>query len=229
MSLILCLETSSTNCSVALSIQDGKSKNSYGVASALDLLEDDTTGYSHGEVLHVYIDELLKRNNFVTGDLDAVAISMEPGSYTGLRIGTSAAKGLCYALDIPLIAIDTLQALAIQDTTSSDFTIPFLDARRMEVYASVWKKDECVSPVKAVVLDAESFLRFRESGTTTIIGTGTKKFETLLGGSDRTTQFVEVRPTALTMCDLAQEAMKKGDTVDVAYFEPFYLKDFKVK
>ncbi|MGB3590169.1 MAG: tRNA (adenosine(37)-N6)-threonylcarbamoyltransferase complex dimerization subunit type 1 TsaB [Nonlabens sp.] len=227
MSCILCIETTSTNCSVALARVDGGYQNSYSINHCLDLLENNSDQYLHGEQLHVFIDDILKRNELTPQDLAAVAISKGPGSYTGLRIGVSSAKGLCYALDIPLIAIDTLTALSLQDLSETKFVIPFLDARRMEVYASVFENGREVVGPNAVVLDESSFLRFRESGTTSFIGTGIRKFEELLPFSNDV-NFTQALPTALTMCDMAIDQMKIGNTVDVAYFEPFYLKDFKV-
>jgi tRNA threonylcarbamoyladenosine biosynthesis protein TsaB len=224
MSLILCIETTSTNCSVALAVENGGFSNQFAVTNCLDLLEDNSDGYSHGERLHVYIKEILFRNNFSTEDLDAIAVSEGPGSYTGLRIGIASVKGLCYALDIPMIAISTLHSLSKQNVLSGT-TIAMLDARRMEVYAAVFKNDSQIQEVSAVVLDERSFSRFRESETITFIGTGVEKFRDLI--SEEEHNYITTNPTSLTMCDLALEKYKKSDTVDVAYFEPFYLKEFK--
>ncbi|GAK91390.1 inactive homolog of metal-dependent proteases [Nonlabens ulvanivorans] len=227
MALILCVETSSTNCSVALAsdAMGDKTTNSFQVTHCLDFIEDNSSSYSHGERLHVFIDDLLKRNNFTVQDLDAIAVSEGPGSYTGLRIGVASVKGMCYALDIPMIAINTLESLSLQNTLPSDYTIAMLDARRMEVYASVYQGKELVETTKAVVLDEDSFSRFRESGNITFIGTGIEKFENLIKESEH--QYITSNPTAITMCDNAVLKYKKSDTVDVAYFEPFYLKEFK--
>lgn len=227
MALILCVETSSTNCSVALAsdAMGDKTTNSFQVTHCLDFIEDNSSSYSHGERLHVFIDDLLKRNNFTVQDLDAIAVSEGPGSYTGLRIGVASVKGMCYALDIPMIAINTLESLSLQNTLPSDYTIAMLDARRMEVYASVYQGKELVETTKAVVLDEDSFSRFRESGNITFIGTGIEKFENLIKESEH--QYITSNPTAITMCDNAVLKYKISDTVDVAYFEPFYLKEFK--
>ncbi|MEN8815872.1 MAG: tRNA (adenosine(37)-N6)-threonylcarbamoyltransferase complex dimerization subunit type 1 TsaB [Nonlabens sp.] len=224
MSLILCVETTSTNCSVALALENGGFVNQFGITDCLDLLEDNSDGYSHGERLHVYIKEILSRNSLSVKDLDAIAVSEGPGSYTGLRIGVASVKGLCYALDIPMISISTLQSLSKQNS-SADTTIAMLDARRMEVYAAVFEKGDQLQEVTAVVLDESSFSRFRESGTTTFIGTGVQKFKDLI--SEDQHNYINSNPTALTMCHLALEKHKISDTVDVAYFEPFYLKEFK--
>lgn len=224
---ILCIETSSTNCSVAIARESGGFKNSLNINSCLDLIEDQSDQYSHGERLHVFIDEILKKNQLQASDLSAIAISAGPGSYTGLRIGVASAKGLCYALNIPLISIDTLTALSLQDTSDSDYTLAFLDARRMEVYASVFKNKNCVRSPEAVVLTTASFSDYFNDGSACVIGTGVTKFQELLNRDDLTV--VPTNPTALTMCDMALEKMNAGDTVtDIAYFEPFYLKEFKV-
>ena len=132
MALILNLETATTNCSVSLA-RDGQ---------LIALKEHNSPNYSHSEQLHVFIDEVVKQASLRLSDLDAIAISKGPGSYTGLRIGVSAAKGLCYALEIPLISIATLESMASQaDPQAVDFIIPLLDARRMEVYSAVFDKD----------------------------------------------------------------------------------------
>lgn len=227
MSYILCIETSSTNCSVAIaSLDNGALINPYGTKHAVALKEDNAASYSHGDKLHVFIESILAENNLKPTDLIAIAVSAGPGSYTGLRIGIASAKGMCYALDIPLIAIDTLQSMQAQDITGATYTIPMLDARRMEVYAAVYNKGICKQKVEAVVLENDSFKSFTDAGSTTFIGTGTTKFKELLATSTHT--FIEVQPTALTLCDLAVLAYKKSDTVDVAYFEPSYLKEVRI-
>jgi tRNA threonylcarbamoyladenosine biosynthesis protein TsaB len=232
MSLILCIETTSTNCSVALAVENGGFENNYGVLNCLDVLEDNSDGYSHGERLHVYIKDILTRNNVSMKDLDAIAVSEGPGSYTGLRIGVASAKGLCYALDIPMIAISTLNSLSKQNR-SSGITIAMLDARRMEVYASVFQGEEQLQEVAAVILEEGSFSRFRSAtelkvnpnSPVTFIGTGVEKFRALIQEEQHT--YITSNPTALTICDLAIEKYKISSIEDVAYFEPFYLKEFK--
>ncbi|WP_438962074.1 tRNA (adenosine(37)-N6)-threonylcarbamoyltransferase complex dimerization subunit type 1 TsaB [Nonlabens sp.] len=226
MALILCVETTSTNCSVALACDTklGQS-NLFHVKYCLDVLEDNSDSYSHGERLHVFIDTILKRNNFTVKDLDAIAVSEGPGSYTGLRIGVSSVKGMCYALEIPMIAISTLESLSLQNTSETETTIAMLDARRMEVYAAVFQNGNLIEAPRAVILEEDSFTSFRNSGKVTFIGTGVKKFEDLI--QESTHLYIRSNPTALTLCDLAITKHKKSDTVDVAYFEPFYLKEFK--
>jgi tRNA threonylcarbamoyladenosine biosynthesis protein TsaB len=224
---ILCIETSTTNCSVAIASEKGTFENLCAIASCLDLLEDQSDQYSHGKLLHVFIDQILQNNQLNPSDLDAVAISAGPGSYTGLRIGVATAKGLCYALNIPMIAVDTLTSLSLQNTAQNTYTLSFIDARRMEVYASVFKDRICIMPPQAIVLTSDSFLEYLNEDKATIIGTGVEKFKAL--SSFKHHQFITSNPTALTMCTMAIDKMKKGDTVkDIAYFEPFYLKEFSV-
>ena len=148
MSYILNIETATKNCSVALA-KDGKT------ILCKEIAEE---GYSHAERLHVFIEAIIKEAGITLQDLSAIAVSQGPGSYTGLRIGVSAAKGLCYALDIPLIAVDTLQALAAQVTISSGLIIPMIDARRMEVYSAVFSPTlEKKREVLAQIIDDNSF------------------------------------------------------------------------
>ncbi|WP_194851725.1 tRNA (adenosine(37)-N6)-threonylcarbamoyltransferase complex dimerization subunit type 1 TsaB [Nonlabens antarcticus] len=225
MGYILCIETTSTNCSVALASEKGGYSNSIGIQHCQDILEDMNDSYSHGELLHIYIQMLLERNNFTTADLDAIAISKGPGSYTGLRIGVASAKGLCYALEIPLISIDTLQSLSLQ-ASQEGIVIPMVDARRMEVYSAVYRKGEEIESVKAIVLNANSMQEYLDDGNSIIIGSGAAKFQGLL--KDQNNTYINTLSSALTMCDLAMEAYKKSDIVeDIAYYEPFYLKEFK--
>ena len=154
MTYILNLETATKNCSVSIS-QNGKTILCKEMAEA---------GYSHAEKLHVFIEECLKESNITFKELSAIAVSQGPGSYTGLRIGVSAAKGLCFALDIPLIAIDTLQVLASKLTISEGIIIPMIDARRMEVYSAIFNfKFEKIREVQAEILTENSFEEIAES------------------------------------------------------------------
>ena len=130
MAAILCIETTTTKCSVALSVD--------GVV--VSLKEDNNKQYSHAEKLHLFIEDVLAESKVSKNKLDAIAVSKGPGSYTGLRIGVSAAKGLCFALEIPLISIPTLEALACQVKNTDGIIVPMLDARRLEVYSAVFQK-----------------------------------------------------------------------------------------
>ena len=215
MATILCIETATTNCSVALSVN----------GSVIALREDNSKGYSHAEKLHVFIEEVLAESKLETTHLDAIAVSKGPGSYTGLRIGVSAAKGLCFALDIPLISLPTLEVLA-HKISGDSYIIPILDARRMEVYSCVFNESiQEVRDTRAEVLDKDSFLTYLAMGKTTFIGSGVAKLKTICNHSNAI--FVEDQlPSAHEMAALAMVKHKKNDIEDVAYFEPYYLKDF---
>jgi tRNA threonylcarbamoyladenosine biosynthesis protein TsaB len=214
---LLNIETATKNCSVSLA-KDG---------TTLLCKEMAEEGYSHAERLHVFIEEIIKEAGITFQDLSAIAVSQGPGSYTGLRIGVSAAKGLCYALDIPLIAIDTLQTLARQVNRTDGYIIPMIDARRMEVYSAIFDSNfEQKRAIQAEVITENSF---RESKQTIyFIGDCNEKCKTVLSASN----FVFLEgiqyPSAKEMSALSFDKYQKSDTVDVAYFEPFYLKDFMI-
>ncbi len=215
-SLILSIETATTNCSVSLI------KNE----ETLFLKEDYGENYSHAERLHVYINDLLEEANVKQEQLTAIAISKGPGSYTGLRIGVSAAKGLCYALDIPLISISTLKALACQVKCNEGVIIPMLDARRLEVYSAVFSSTyEEVREIKAEVLDETSYNEYLSNGLVYFIGNGVEKTKKLI--NHKNAVFIENKlPSAQEMATLACNKYKISDIENVAYFEPYYLKDF---
>lgn len=184
-------------------------------------------GYSHAERLHVFIEEILKETNVKIQELHAVAVSKGPGSYTGLRIGVSTAKGLCYALGIPLIAVDTLQVLAHQVSVDNGIIVPMLDARRMEVYSAIFDKNhDNIKAVQAEVLTEDSYSEFTE--TLYFIGDCQEKCQTVL--TQPNFKFIPeiVFPSASQMSQLSYEKFNQNDFEDVAYFEPFYLKDFLV-
>lgn len=215
MATILCIETATTNCSVAIAREE----------EVLALKEDYNNNYSHAEKLHVFIKEILEENQLALADLDAIAVSKGPGSYTGLRIGVSAAKGLCFSLGIPLISVPTLSSLAHQ-VAEKGIIIPMLDARRMEVYSAVFDASyKQIRDTKAEILDETSFQEYLEKGKVYFIGTGVKKFEEICDHPNAS--FIEDKlPSAREMCSLAMTKYKISDTEDVAYFEPYYLKDF---
>jgi len=216
MALILSIETATTNCSVSLSKQ-GKT---------LVLKEDYDKSYSHAERLHVYIDAVLKEANINSKQLNAIAVSKGPGSYTGLRIGVSAAKGFCFALDRPLISVPTLDGLAHQININDGVIVPMLDARRMEVYSAIFDSDfNQIRATEAQILDEKSFEDYLENGKVYFIGNGVEKTKTLINHSNAI--FIEDKlPSANEMSMLAFNKYKISDTEDVAYFEPYYLKDF---
>jgi tRNA threonylcarbamoyladenosine biosynthesis protein TsaB len=215
MAYILSIETATKNCSVAIA-QDGKTLLCKQIAE---------TGYSHAEKLHVFIEELLLELQLHYKDLNAIAVSQGPGSYTGLRIGISAAKGLCYALDIPLIAVDTLEILARQLQVSEGYIVPMIDARRMEVYSAIFDaKFEKLRETEAEIITKDSFTMLE--GEVYFVGDSTEKCATTLTQSNFIFKDHIVYPSANEMSYLSNEKYKKNDTVDVAYFEPYYLKDF---
>lgn len=215
MSTILCIETASTNCSVAIGV-NGK---------LLALKEDYDSSYSHAERLHTFIKELVEDNDLKLSDLDAIAVSKGPGSYTGLRIGVSAAKGLCFSLDIPLISVATLTSIAHQ-VEDEGTIIPMMDARRMEVYTAVFDKDKNqIEETSAKILDPESYNSNLEEGLVYFIGSGVEKFKKIC--EHHNARYIEGKlPSAAQMVSLATMKHKKSDFEDVAYFEPYYLKDF---
>ena len=215
MPYILNIETATKNCSVALA-KEGKT------IVCKEIAEE---GYSHAERLHVFIEEIIKDAGITFQDLSAIAVSQGPGSYTGLRIGVSAAKGLCFALDIPLIAVDTLQALASQTNVSNGLIIPMLDARRMEVYSAIYTPNfEIIRVVQAEIITENSFENFEE--TIYFVGDCAEKCKTVLTKDNFVFLDENKYPSAKEMSLLSFEKYKKNDTVDVAYFEPYYLKDF---
>lgn len=214
MAFILNIETATKNCSVCLA-KDGV---------PLVLKEYAGEGYAHAEKLHVFISEALREANITFADLDAVAVSMGPGSYTGLRIGVSAAKGLCYALNIPLLAIDTLELLARRVSAGNGLIIPMIDARRMEVYSAVFNTFyQKTRDTQAEIITEDSFAGL--DGTIYLIGDGAAKCKEILTG-DKFIYSDILYPSADEMAALSFDKHKKSDTVDVAYFEPYYLKDF---
>lgn len=182
-------------------------------------------GYSHAEKLHVFIEEVIAEAGISVQDLNAIAVSQGPGSYTGLRIGVSAAKGLCFALNLPLIAVDTLQTLASQANVATGKIIPMLDARRMEVYSAIFNAGlENERATEAEVITEDSFADYTE--TIYFVGDCADKCKAVL--TKENFVFLEnvKYPSAAAMSKISYDKYQKSDTVDVAYFEPYYLKDF---
>jgi tRNA threonylcarbamoyladenosine biosynthesis protein TsaB len=215
LSFILNIETATKNCSVAIS------KNGETILCK-EIAEE---GYSHAEKLHVFIEEVIAEAKISVQDLVAVAVSQGPGSYTGLRIGVSAAKGLCFALNLPLIAVDTLQTLASQANVSDGKIIPMLDARRMEVYSEIFNtKLETERSILAEIIDENSFQDITE--TVYFVGDCAEKCKSVLT-KDNFVFLEQIKyPSASAMSKISFDKYQKSDTVDVAYFEPYYLKDF---
>lgn len=216
MALILNIETTTTNCSASIS-KEGK---------IVFLKEDNNKNFSHAESLHVFIDAVLKESKIDVTDLNAIAVSKGPGSYTGLRIGVSAAKGLCFALNKPLISISTLQALTYQIKIDDGVIVSMLDARRMEVYSAIFNADyDQIRDTEAEILDDHSFKDYLEKGKVYFIGNGVEKTRDVITHSNAV--FIDDKlPSANEMGLLAFNKYKISDFEDVAYFEPYYLKDF---
>lgn len=218
MANIICLETSTTNCSVALSVN--------GEVKAIR--EENNQKFSHAEKLHVFIEEVLKEAGIDTENIDAIAISKGPGSYTGLRIGVSAAKGLCFALDVPLISLPTLQVLAQEANCDDCYIVPLLDARRMEVYSAVFNaKKEQIRDTKAEIINPDSFQEYLDKRKTIFVGDGAEKLKELC--QHRNAVFLSKKfPTSASMASLAEAKYNTDNIEDVAYFEPYYLKEFMI-
>lgn len=222
MALILQLETATTSCSVALA-QDGKT-------IAFKELSERNAHASH---MTLFIQDVLKDAGKTMDQLEAVAVSSGPGSYTGLRIGISTAKGLCYALNIPLIGIETLEAMAAGKIGSGSFNedvlyCPMIDARRMEVYTAVYdNKLNVVSETEAKILDNNSFADFLDTRKLVFFGDGAFKCADIFD-SENAVIVTDFKNSAKDLSSLALEKFKNKDFEDVAYFEPFYLKDFLI-
>ena len=215
MNYILNIETATKNCSISIA-KDGETIVCNEIAEE---------GYSHAERLHVFIEESIAAAGISFKDLVAIAVSQGPGSYTGLRIGVSAAKGLCFALGIPLIAVDTLQSLAAQATIENGFIVPMLDARRMEVYSAVFSNDlESKRNILAEVITENSFQEYNEN--LYFVGDCADKCKEVLTKSNFVFLEAIKYPSANQMSALSYQKYLKEDFVDVAYFEPYYLKDF---
>jgi|TARA_B110000091_G_scaffold15715_1_gene14856 tRNA threonylcarbamoyladenosine biosynthesis protein TsaB len=218
MSLILNIETATKNCSVSLA-ESGK---------VIAIKELNDGNYSHAEKLHVFINEVLKVAKKSMKDVDAVAVSKGPGSFTGLRIGVSSAKGLCYALNIPLISIDTLESLSCQLVVEIGCIVPMLDARRMEVYSAVFDiKNNLIRAIEAQILNEDSFADYLKNNEVYFIGDGVPKTKEII--THKNAVFIDDKlPSANEMAQLSFDKFQKKIFEDVAYFEPFYLKDFVV-
>jgi tRNA threonylcarbamoyladenosine biosynthesis protein TsaB len=222
MALILQIETATQTCSVALA-QDGV---------LLAVLEK-TERNIHASVITVFIEELMLKAGKQLNELDAIAVSMGPGSYTGLRIGVSTAKGLCYALDIPLIAVNTLEAMA-NGFMSSCFSVnahtifcPMIDARRMEVYCSIYNyQNELILKTEAKIIDEHSFSELLNQYIIYFFGDGATKCEVILGTYLNARIIDDFENSASHLTSLAFNKFKNKQFENVAYFEPFYLKDF---
>jgi len=222
MTLILGIETSTKICSVAISDGD-----------KLLALEEEGGEYSHSEKLTIFIQRVLKKTNIKLKDIDAIAVSKGPGSYTGLRIGVSVAKGLCYALNKPLIAVDTLQAMARNPSLilpKGEFPTlycPMIDARRMEVYTAIYdENNDSVTSITAKIIDSTSFVEELKNQKIIFFGDGAAKCEAVLGDNSNAIFSDTGLPSAEFVNQIAIQKFQNKEFEDVAYFEPYYLKDF---
>jgi len=225
MALILNIETSTEVCSASLA-KDGH----------VTYLRENLAGQNHAMLLTVFIKELLAESKTSIDQLDAVAVSGGPGSYTGLRIGVSVAKGICYAAHLPLIAITSLEAMAdhiirnleiIHPVNKEDILfVPMIDARRMEVYTSVYdKKGFQIRGIQADIIDHQSYLKYLDNHSVLFFGNGSDKCRETISHPNAT--FIDhVLASARHMAPLSERNYANRQFVDLAYYEPFYLKDF---
>lgn len=215
MHYILNIETATKNCSVSIAA-NGKT---------LVCKEMSELGYSHAEKLHLFIQDVIQEAAISFSQLSAIAVSQGPGSYTGLRIGVSAAKGLSYALQIPLISVDTLFALAHQVSANDGLIVPMIDARRMEVYSAIFDSNkQKIREVQAEIISEESFAAI--SDKIYFIGDSNEKVKSVLTKSNFVFLDAIQYPSAKEMSTISYKKYLEKDFEDVAYFEPYYLKDF---
>lgn len=217
MAYILNIETATKNCSVSIA-KDGKT---------IVCEEVSNLGYSHAEKLHSFIEEVLLRSNLNYKELSAIAVSQGPGSYTGLRIGVSAAKGLCFALNIPLISVDTLEVLAKKLSINEGVIVPMIDARRMEVYSAIFDAShKKTRAIEAEIITEDSFQDLKE--IVYFVGDCAEKCKSVLTKENFIFREDVVFPSANEISSLSYAKYLQENFENVAYFEPFYLKDFLV-
>ena len=216
LSRILHIETSTKNCSVSIS-ENG---------SLICMKELNTGAYSHAEKLHPFIQDCLMDAHLSIKDIHAVAVGKGPGSYTGLRIGVSTAKGLCFASNIPLISVNSLEILANACSIDQGLIVPMIDARRMEVYDAIFDQDHnCIRGTKAEIINQQSFSDLLDDHKLYFLGDGAAKCKKVIAHSNA--NFIENSfPSAKEMLGIAYQKYCNKEFEDVAYFEPFYLKDF---
>jgi tRNA threonylcarbamoyladenosine biosynthesis protein TsaB len=213
--MILMIETTALNCSVAL-CDNG---------NTIDCLEVRDDKFAHAEKLHPFIEELLAKNKLSANSLKAVSVSMGPGSYTGLRIGVSAAKGFAFALGIPMIAVSTLQMMTdfVKESHQANVFLPMIDARRMEVYTQRFDEiGRATNAIEARIIEPDFFQE--KENKILVFGDGADKCLEMMPSNYSIVS--GIYPSAVMMAKLSQKAFSDGDFVDAAYFEPFYLKDF---
>jgi tRNA threonylcarbamoyladenosine biosynthesis protein TsaB len=222
-SYILHIETATKACSVAISKND----------ALVSLVEATDINYSHAEKLNLFIEEALEKAKLSIQDLSAVAVSKGPGSFTGLRIGVSTAKGIAYALDLPLLSCNTLDCIAYgflskHDIAANDLVVPMIDARRREVYMKIVdSKLNSLTQIEANVIDDQSFDELsKEERTIHLVGDGAEKFLADFESKPFVKVHPKLFPSAAFMLPFAYRAYQDKNVEDLAYFEPYYLKDF---
>lgn len=220
MERIILIETSTALCSVALA-EEG----------SIVAYRESSAPKAHASLTAVFIKEMLQERGITLADCDAVCVSMGPGSYTGLRVGVSTAKGLCFGSGKPMLAVGTLDTLAAQasDVVSSNapeykYIIPMVDARRMEVYTAVFENGRQITETAPAIIDETSFAEYLEQGSCLFIGDGAGKCADVIKHTNA--HFCQCWPKASSMLSPAISSYRAGDFKDVAYFEPFYLKEF---
>ncbi len=223
MALILNIETSTRVCSVSLAVN-----------GQTEAIKESHTKNSHAGLLTIFTQQLISDQGYEFQDLDAVSVSKGPGSYTGLRIGVSTAKGLCYSLDKPLIAITTLEAMAVgmiqkAENKDDEKTVfcPMIDARRMEVYSALYSSDlSMIRKIKAEIIDEDSFADELTNYKIVFGGDGAAKCKEVLSNSTNAIFLDDFFPSSRFMSQLSERKFSESNFEDLAYFEPFYLKDF---
>jgi tRNA threonylcarbamoyladenosine biosynthesis protein TsaB len=225
MSLILCIETSSMNCSVAL----------YRDNTLIECMES-AEGYAHSEKLHPFIAEVIKKSGYELKEIDALMLGSGPGSFTGLRIGTAAAKGMCFSLAVPMMSLASLRNMAMQLRMNSSaialpknyVLCPLIDARRLEVYSASFDQNLIeLTKARAIILDELTFSDMLDKGPVVFFGDGMNKMKHWYEGHKNALFFDGIFPSALNLGDLAFQKFNEEKFEDVAYFEPFYLKGFQ--
>ncbi len=227
MALILNIETATTVCSVCLA------KDGIPIA-----FKEQNGAYSHAENLTLFIQDVFVQSNINLKDIDSIAVSMGPGSYTGLRIGVSVAKGLCYSLDKPLIAVNTLQHMALSVSSKKDGALkstkqlfcPMIDARRMEVYCAIYNRfNEEVFPITAEIIDKNTFADLLTDNEIYFFGSGAEKCKHLFSDNKNAKFIDDIELSANNMISISNKAFESKRFENVSTFEPFYLKDFLIK
>jgi len=224
MALILCIETSSINCSVAL----------FESGTLIEVLES-AESYAHSQKLHPFMEEVIKTSGKLKSDIQAVLLGSGPGSFTGLRIGSAAAKGLCYGLSVPMMSVSSLENMSIGiqkikkrlSLPEKHLLCPLIDARRMEVYSCMFDQDmNLLQEADAVILDESTFIDKLEENTMVFFGDGMEKMKSMYESHENARFVNDILPTTMNFGEIAESKFNQKEFENIAYFEPFYLKGF---